>query len=425
MSSSSNGGSRPSFLAAPPLTESDGAEGGAILFEFTTSVGVLLWEAYRDAMAWIRTPGERRPGLFAEGTWQRRRIEIVREVGPERVREALLSLAAVMEAEREGDPEEVLHACRTLAAWADGCGNPATRFAFTQVAALAGPTDARLALEAGKQARDLAEYASAETWLRKAVRVARGTKDWDTYLWSYAALAILYARLGNYPASRTVAERVLKTARHYRVRGMQGWAFHHFFILAADADPSREVYEHARAALQAYGASHPRLTALAHDVARYWVEHRQFARALAVFEAALSRITGPEEQAIVAANIARAAAGAGDRDRYHKARIAALTFQSRTCGQAKTAEVYATLAIADAQAGQWTLAEEMAGYASALAAHRRDAEVQRVAEAAMLSARSRCMDECSSSEEMPTLARQADKLAGALIEVLQAQDVAS
>jgi tetratricopeptide (TPR) repeat protein len=420
MSSSSHGRSRPSYLAAPPLTDGDAAEGSFILSEVAAPLGVLLWEAYRDTMAWIKTPGERRPRLFAEGALQWRRIEINREVGPERIRGTLLSLAAILDGQRDTSPDDVLQACQALATWADDCGNPATRFAFTQLAALADPTTAKLALETGKQARDLAEYPCAETWLRKAVRVARRTKDWDSYLWSYAALAILYARLGNYPASRTLAERVLKAARHHRETGMQGWASHHFFILAADSNQIREAYEHARAALKAYGASHIRLTALAHDVARFWVEHGQFARALSVFETVLPKISEVEEQAVVAANVARAAAGAGEHEKYSKARLLATMLQKRVCGEARAAEIFATLAIADALAGQWALADETADCALDIAARQRNSEVPDRLESAMRAAREMGTTESMPRAELPTLARQAERLADALIETLGA-----
>lgn len=418
MTSSSHGRSRPSLLTAPPLTETEAAEGSAVLTEVPGPVGILLWETCRDLMAWVKTPPQRRAGLFSERAWQRRTDEIIREIYPDRLRDALLALTSVLSGSSTTDSEPISKACEAVASWAEEHGNPATRLAFTQAAALTDPVDARLAFETGKQARDLAEYARAETWFRKAIQTARRNKDWENYLWAYSGLSVLYMRLGNYPASRTVMGRVLKTARHYRIRRMEGMAFHQFFILDAQSGAAREAYGHARSALQAYGSDRPRVTILAHDVARFWIEQGHFVRALSVFETTLPKISNPEEQAIAAANVARAAAATGNREKYEQAKSQAVTIIGQDLGRARSSEVYATLAFAAAYAAEWTLAEETADLALQCAIQLRSVDAWRFAEAAMRFARDRRAAQ-SQGEEIPTLARQADKLASDLIQSLQ------
>jgi tetratricopeptide (TPR) repeat protein len=373
-------------------------------------------------MAWFSAQGERRRSLFRPSAHHVRRTTLTPEIPQEELRSALLVLAGLLEGHSAGDADEAAGASLAIASWAHESGHPATRLAFSQVAALARPDDPELALETGKLARDMAEYTRAETWLRKAVRVSRRIKDWSTYLWAYAGLAVLYARLGNYDASRVVAERVLRTARHNRVSAMCGWAFHHFFVLAAEAGDHRGAYDNARQALDAYGPAHPRLTVLAHDVARFWIEHGHFSRALTVFESAEPRIANPVERAIAAANVARAAAALGQRGKYQHARQAALTLQNRVGDELRAADVYATLAFADAHAGEWSLAEETAEFALNVAIQRRDADVQRFAEAALSFARSRSPGASPWEEEISALARQADQLACDLIESLEVND---
>ena len=370
-------------------------------------------------MAWFSTQGERRRSLFRPSAHHVRRATLTREIPQEELRSALLVLAGLLEGHSAGDADEAAGASLEIATWAHGSGHPATRLAFTQVAALARPDDPELALETGKLARDMAEYTRAETWLRKAIRVSRRTKDWDTYLWAYAGLAVLYARLGNYDASRVVAERVLRTARHYRVSAMCGWAFHHFFVLATEECHYGAAYTYARQALDAYGKAHPRLTALAHDVARFWIEHDHFSRALTVFEAVAPRIANASERAIATANIARAAAALGDTGKYQHARQAAVTLQGRVGGEPRAADVYATLAVADAHAGEWSLAQETAELALAAAAQREDAAKRHFAEAALSVARSRSSGVSSEEVEVAALGRQADQLAWDLIQSLE------
>jgi tetratricopeptide (TPR) repeat protein len=390
-----------------------------ILLELPGALGVLLWEVYRDSMAWLSAPMDRRTNLFHSAAWQVRKAEIARLVTSEEVRDSVLIL---VESVGEDDPAnvgEISTACEVIARMAQQHGNPATRLAFTLISALANPASATLALETAKQSRDLAEYPHAETWFRRAIRIARRAKEWDTYLWAYAGLAVLYMRMGNYPASRVVTNRVLRSARHHRSPSMEGLAFHQFFILDAQSNRIREAYENARAALAAWGNSNPRLTVLAHDVARFWIEHGHFARALHVFESTLPRITDPEEAAIALANISWAAAGTGDRGRYQQARLEAVASLNRACGQSRAAEVFATVGLADAFVGEWSLAQETADMALSIATRRRDIDSQLLAERAVTAAKLNHSANLAGDIEHPVLARQADKLAGDLIQSLQ------
>lgn len=414
----SHGHARPSFLSAPPLTESEGPEGASILEEQQGELGVALFGAYRDVMLWLKASEKRRSMLFPQGSWKARRMQLSRLPGRLSIREDLLSLVAITEGGGSEKSDAVARACIGIASWAESVPAPATRLSFTQAAALASPTDAKLALDAGKQARDLADYARSESWIRRAVRIARRTRDWETYLWSYIALAILYMRLGNYPASHAVTERVLRASRHHRMKDMEGLAFHQFFILEAQSDHPKKAYEYARLALASYGSTHPRLTALAHDVARFWSEHNQFSRSLPVFRASLPRITRPEERAVVAANVAWAAAGSGERVLYEESRVEALSLLARSCGETRAAEVLSTLAFADACLGEWERATDAADKALQITIQRREHDLKTLALDAVRRARG-SREQSRDVGEVPTAARQADHLVGELVSILQ------
>lgn len=395
------------------------AEGFGIVSEISTGAGVLLWETLRDVMTWLGTPRERRLLVFADGTPELRVRQIEEERLEEELRAPLLVLAGITALDtRKVEEAEVGAACLSLAWYAEERGAPATRLAFTEAAAVAMPDDARLAFEVGKLARDSADYVSGESWFRKAIKTAIRAKDRESYLRSYNGLAIQYMRLGNYPASYAVTNRVLRAARHHRMRDMEGLAFHHLFILDAQSGRIRQAYEHVRSAHEAYGDTHEMLPNLAHDVARFWMEQGSCSRAMLVFEAVLPVISESADQAVVAANIAWAAAGVGELARYKEARRHALDLVSCVPNTTRSSETLALLAFADAYAGEWDLAEKMAELALRNAVERREAEVQVFAEMALSYGRSCDPDRNRTEEEIPTLARQADKLAGELIRAL-------
>ena len=396
-----------------------GVEDFGIVSEIPTWAGVLLWETLRDVTTWLGTPRERRLLVFADGTPELRVRQIEEEGLEEELRAPLLVLAGITALDtRKVEEAEVGAACLALARYAEERGAPATRLAFAKAAAVAMPDDARLAFEVGKLARDSADYVSGESWFRKAIKTAIRVKDRETYILGYMGLAVLYMRLGNYPASYAFTGRAIRAAQHYRMRDMAGRAFHHLFILDARSGRVRQAYEHVRSAHQAYGDAHERLPVLAHDVARFWIEQGRCSRALPVFEAVLSVIGKPEEQALVAANIAWAAAGVGTIARYKEARRHALNLLSYASARVRASETLALLAFADAYAGEWDIAEKMAELALQNTIERRESDIQVLAELALSYARSCDPGRSRKEEEMPTLARQADRLAGELIRAL-------
>lgn len=406
---------------SPPPPPVRGAEGADVLAEIPRGEGMLLAWALRDVALWLRTPRERRVLVFPDGGPELR-ARLVEEAGVEEpLRAPLLALAEITALDtRRVETAGVGAACLAVARYAEERGLPATRLAFTEAAARAMPENAKLALEAGKLARDSAEYARAEKWFRRAVRAARRVKDRETYLWSYIGLAVLYMRLGNYPASHAVTNRALRAAQHHRMRGMEGLAYHQLFILKAESSRFPEAYEHADRALRAYSGKPPRVIALAHDVARLWINQESFLRALQVFDAVLLQVSSLDDRAIVLANIARAAAGARNRTRYEEARQGAVRLVGSVTSERCIAELFAILAAADLQSGETQLAKQTAEVALAMAIRRREVEVRVMAES-ILRETDRADRLIPSNEEMPLLARRADRLAAEIVRHLHSE----
>jgi len=398
----------------PPPAHLDAAEGADLLGELPGAPGVLLWGALRDFMLWVETPAEARAGLFEPGAGELRRRDLAAFAPDQELWAPLLTLAQMADAPERADGARLVYAVRAVARWAERAGAPATRLAFTRAAALALPQDPPLALETARMARDLANHAQAETWFRRAIQLSRG-RDWESYAWGFIGLGVLYIRAGNFPAGRAVVGRALRAAQKRRLPGIEGSAHHHLFTLCVEAGRMEAGYDHARAALRAYGDGHPRLPALAHDLGCYWAEQGRFSRALPIFEASLPCFADPASRLLALTNFARAAAGAGNRAGYEHARAEATEMAASPLCAESAAEALLVLAQGDASLGEWARAEDAARQALEIAGRRGEARTQMGAEAHLEAARNeRAVQSARELAETPGLALQAEALAGAV-----------
>ncbi|HEU4557711.1 MAG TPA: tetratricopeptide repeat protein [Longimicrobium sp.] len=379
--------SRPIFVPAPPAVHAeDMAEGADVLLEHPGPLGIPLWGALRDFMLWVQAPMGERAALFGSGAGEARRAMLAAVRDEPELWTPLLTLAQMTDAPERADHARLVHAVRSVARWAERKGTPATRLAFTTAAALALPDQSTAALEAARQARDLARHAQAETWFRCAIRLARG-RDWESYAWGFIGLGVLYRRAGNQPAARAVISRALRAAHKRRLRGIAGTAHHHLFVFTSDTGRMDEAYYHANAAIRAYGPAHPRLPVLAHDLGVLWVNRGEFERAIPVLEATLPLLGESAERVVVLANVARASAAVGNRARYQQARAEVGAAIEKPAFGSVAAEALLIVAHGDASLGQWALAEATARRAAELADARGEAMVRTLAEAQVDAAR--------------------------------------
>jgi tetratricopeptide (TPR) repeat protein len=412
--------SRPSYLAAPPLTQAEGAaEGAAILNEIEGPAGNVLAAALRDVMLWIEATPRRQRAAFHLGAGGIRNEQVRVAVEDPDLWSPLLVLALMA-----GDPESVgygrvLHACQRIAEWAEARGAPATRLDFTQARALLRPRDAELALQVARLARELGDFARAESWFRHTVRLARND-DWESYVWAYVGLGVLYIRSGNPSAAQIVMLRALRTAERNRLRPLAGVAHHHLFYLSGETGQLRQAYMHARAALETYGTTHPRFKFLVADVGRFWINLGEYTRTRSVLEAVLPHLDLPNDRALILANITWASAGARDRDRYEAARSEAVGEIQQSSGRSHLAEAYLHLGYADYCVGEWARAEAMARSAADLAAASGEAEVRVLADTQVEFIRARQSRELATGTEPPVVAREAERLALDFVRALAA-----
>jgi tetratricopeptide (TPR) repeat protein len=288
-------------------------EGVQVLEEVQGPLGLLLWETYRDVALWAATAPEERDGLFSAGAAAARRASMD-AAGAEPALERGLRGASVVLADPAGAQEQdVMQACRQAADWAEQRGLLATAVTLATAAALASPAHAAAAFRVGQIARRNNQGARAETWFRRAVGLGRQAKDWLSYSEAFLGLGSLYKLRGNFPAARRFYIRALRAARRHALRDVQGRALHDLFTIAVETSPPAEAQELARLAFRAYGPRHPKLPALAHDVAYFWMTQGRFAPALEVFRAVMPHFHDPNDRILCAGNVGRAAGATGDR----------------------------------------------------------------------------------------------------------------
>jgi tetratricopeptide (TPR) repeat protein len=377
----STGRSRPSYLAAPPLlSESEPFEGADLLREHPGALGAVLWKSLRDVSAWTEAAAADRALLFPPAAAAARADEVAASGAEPELWAPLLVIVRLLQEPADVDYARLVNACRAVARWGDRRGFTAVQLAFTQAAARLAPEHPRLAYVVGRLSRDRGEYARAETWLRASIRLSRGT-DWHTYALAYLSLGTLYQQLGNLPAARAVTQRGLRATVRRRLRTLEGTAYHNLFVIATEMLDFPGGYDSAQAAFKHYGPGHPRLPALIHDVGCFWILQGCFGRAAGILEGVLPRMTGLADRVLVLANLARAAAAAGQREQYERSFAESLGLLPDATSPERAAQVWINLARAAASAGDHPRAEEAARQAVDVAGPLRLAHIQLEVEA--------------------------------------------
>jgi len=343
----------------PPLTRgAESLEGMEILREVGGEVGVLLWQAYRNVMFWSTTDEGERGHLFSPRAGERRREELGEARVPAELTGALDAVAAMLASPDGIVGNEVADACTAIARWAEEEGHMNTALAYTQAASVASPRNARLALAVGQLARRRAELARAETWFRHTIMVSRQIGDWEAYSRAYIALGNMFVARGNFPGAHRMHIKALRAARRKGMPQIQGMALHDLFVIADEAGRHDQAEEYARQAFRAYGTTHPSLPSLAHDVAYFWMQHGHFQRALDVFQVLEGHLTTPRERLVLISNLARAAAGVGNRDIFRKAWTQVFRLAKEPELQSVVSTALLELALGAASLSEWDRAEQ-------------------------------------------------------------------
>lgn len=307
------------FGALPPLPTRTRLPGGEILEELPDARGWIAWQAVRSAQVWAATAPADRGELFGEEIERQWVAHLICDAVPQAVEKAALELAALFAKPRTVEPLLVSYALRSLALWAESEGAFGSALLLADTAARAAPGDGQAAYQAGRGARRAGDGALAEAWFRYGLTLARRQQDSASRAQNLTGLGNLYLGRGRLPLAERMHLRALRAARRARIRAQEGMALHDLAVVATEREDLARAELWAREAYVVYGEGHPRLHALAQDMAYIWMLRGDFRAALAVFRAVLPHFSDVGDRLWVTAHVARAAGGACDRDAFEAA----------------------------------------------------------------------------------------------------------
>jgi hypothetical protein len=294
-------------------------EGGALLDELPGPLRVVLWQRLRDTYLWATTLPDLRGDLFAPDSLLASPYWILDPDSlPPALSTALPRLADVVKAPLWTDGSGVARACLAISTWAAEHGYSVTEQGFAEVAAFADRTDPECAYVAGRAARRRGLFESGREWFRRSIGLARRRDDAAAYSLAYLGWSLLEEQAGNGELARRKLVRAWRAAKRGGVRRLMGMA-RQAMIPYAVAEGNREMaYRHARAAAKLYDQDDDDLPRLAIDLGALLSLYQHYAPALQLYEAALPRLLRPADRVAAIANIARAAAAVGQRDRFEE-----------------------------------------------------------------------------------------------------------
>jgi len=269
---------------------------------------------------------------------------------------------------------EVAAACAAVWEWAEERGWVELALQFAEAAARLEPESSARASTAGRLCRRRSERIRGTLWFRRAARLARvshaRTAEVDFAI-AHLGWGNLESDLGRFDEAERHAEKGRRAALRVGRRSLAASAYHDLMTIRIHSSRLDEAAELARSAVAFYKAEHPRVPALAHDIAFLWARQGFFSSAAPLYEAVLPLIHLDTERGVVLANQARAAGACRDRLRYERAYQA--TERLRQAGETVPASAFYHLAEGCRSFEEWNRAEQCCLLALRLAGERGNA----------------------------------------------------
>jgi hypothetical protein len=206
-----------------------------------------------------------------------------------------------------------------------------------------------------------------------------------------------------------------RAARRHGLWSIKPLALHDLCCVAIHFGETEEVAEYGRKAFRAYGRRHPRVVALAHDIAFFWMLQGYFAPALRVFRAVAAHVTDRPHRILAHSSVARAPAAWGDRYTFNEAWADTWQLIDATADTEKVAEALVNLAHGAAGIGDRDRASIAAGQALTVALQRGEAAERDSAEQLLHRLR---RSEPLAPPPRPAATEDADALSAEFAEVL-------
>jgi tetratricopeptide (TPR) repeat protein len=336
-------------------------EGISILEEIRGDLPLVLWMTLRDVMLWSSTRPDRRAGLFSPGAEALRHEVVAVERLEPALDVSLRTLATVVSHAAQANPYVIGLVCMDVAEWARAQGAMGTAVWFAQAAAFAQPETPVPALAVGTLTVEWGRYRRAETWLRRAIGLARRAGDWESYSKAYAELGEVYVRTGRAAQAPRYYQQAAGLARRHGLREVRARALHGLLRTSLATGELDAADEYASGAQRAYGRAHPRLPDLHLDMAHLRVLRGQHARAVPLLRRHLASFPDdPARRALCHALLTHAAAALGDAPTYERQWAEAWALLDSPDSASRAADVLRHLNTAATLAEDW-LRVQLAG----------------------------------------------------------------
>jgi tetratricopeptide (TPR) repeat protein len=229
----------------------------------------------------------------------------------------------------------------------------------------------------------------AEQWIKRSIRVAGNTGDWETQTLALNSLGNVFAEAGNYRLAAQTHSQALRIARKHRLREREGEVLHDLFVATAYSGDLDTAEEYARGALEIYRAGHSRLLLLAHDIAVLWMERGQYDRAWPVLLALSDHSGSPRDRILVLASGAWAAGMCGEEAQYNRIAQLVLDMANQSPGRQGVPRALYELALGAWALERWATAEDLAFRAGEVARAGGEADILVEAETTLAAIRQR------------------------------------
>jgi tetratricopeptide (TPR) repeat protein len=312
---------------------------------------------------------------------------------------------------------ELAETCATVWEWAELRGYSELALQFAEAAARMEPNSSARCSTAGRLCRRKSERVRGTMWFRRAVRIARLSKAEKAeidFAIAHLGWGNLESDLGRFAEAEHHATKAFRAAMRRGRRSLAASAYHDLMTIAIHTERFDEAASFAANAVAFYRSDHPRLPALAHDVAFLWGKLGYFSSAAPLFEAVLSFISLQVERAVVLANLARAAGACRDRLRYERAFLAIEKHTQE--GASIPASAFYHLAQGCRSFEEWERAERYCALALATAGERGNALIVAQAEKLSKELRERSMGDL---DVLPPEGGEVDTIRDALIRKLR------
>jgi tetratricopeptide (TPR) repeat protein len=388
MTAPSPGSERSAEFRAPLTLPGGSTPGLDTMAELPPGAAVPTWRVLRTVLLWAAEEPDDREALLESLPLREWEEKLLTDTFDADLRLPLAVVVGELARGPQTVATRVSWACLCVADWALAHRASRTALGFAEAAALVSPDHPRYAWVAGRILRTFGRFKDSGLWLRRAVRIATRSGDWEAQSRGLNSLGGTWIDRGDYREARRLLLNALRSVQRRRVRSCEGETLHNLFVVHYALGEWSEAEKYARAAFDAYRPGHERLPALAHDVAFFWLERGYFSRALTVLLALEPLLASNGDRLHLLASSARAAGAAGDPELFQRlwsdawALVTSATDETRVAASALV-----ELAVGASSLSRWDQAREALELAHELAKKRGEQDVVFRVETAMVAVR--------------------------------------